>query len=276
MDAPAAEEVELSPDGSYAFVRQFGADDIVVVDLATLTLDRVPVGQNPTDMDLTPDGRTIAVVSRGDQQVWMLDATNPFGDAVVVPFGQAYGSVLFAGTGDTALLYTNASLLDRFATWNVVTGEVTDHRLVKPVASIGVSPTGDSLLVFHTHADAVGADVESPFYGEWALTLVDLDDLRQNPMLLPAEVSSYAVSDDGRYGFFIMEGERWLETLLFETLLYEEIPLASDPVYLGVLPETNTAFASQEHDLGRISFYDADADALDTITGFELNSEIEH
>jgi hypothetical protein len=33
---------------------------------------------------------------------------------------------------------------------------------------------------------------------------------------------------------------------------------------------------SQQHDLGRISFYDPDAGALDTLTGFELNAGIEH
>ena len=36
------------------------------------------------------------------------------------------------------------------------------------------------------------------------------------------------------------------------------------------------AWASQAHELGRLSFYDPDAASLDTITGFELNSEIEH
>ena len=35
------------------------------------------------------------------------------------------------------------------------------------------------------------------------------------------------------------------------------------------------AWVSQEHDLGRISFFDPDEGTLETITGFELNSEIE-
>ena len=35
-------------------------------------------------------------------------------------------------------------------------------------------------------------------------------------------------------------------------------------------------WVSQDHELGRISFYDADAGTIDTITGFELNSEIDH
>ncbi|MDP2304856.1 MAG: hypothetical protein Q8P18_02385 [Pseudomonadota bacterium] len=276
VDAPQAEEVELSPDGSYAYVRQFGSNDLVVVDLVTLGVDRVTVGDNPTDLDLSPDGNTLTVVSRGAQELWVLEATNPFAVATVVPFDSPYGSLLYTGDGSQAILYTNASLLASFAVWDTATGTITERSLVKPVQSLGVSPTGGSLLAFHTQADAADADPDSPFAGEWALTLIDLGDFRQNPMLLPDEPASYSTSDDGRYGFFVMDGNKWLEVLDFDTLLYEEVTLKSPPVHLGVLPGSEIAWVSQDHDLGRLSFYDPDADALDTITGFELNSEIEH
>jgi hypothetical protein len=58
--------------------------------------------------------------------------------------------------------------------------------------------------------------------------------------------------------------------------LPEDIELKSVPVHVGTLPESPYAYASQEHELGRISFYDAETGSLETITGFELNSEIEH
>ena len=64
VDPPKAEEVAIAPDGTYAFVRQFGADSLVIVDLLTGDVDRVPVGANPTDLDLTPDGTQAVVVSR--------------------------------------------------------------------------------------------------------------------------------------------------------------------------------------------------------------------
>jgi DNA-binding beta-propeller fold protein YncE len=275
-DAPPAEEVVLSDDGGYAFVRQFGADDLIVVDLATRAVERVPVGTNPTDLDLSPDGARLAVMTRGSNELWVLDPLNPFDSADVVSLPNAYGSLIFTGSGDRAVIYTNANALDRFAVWDVGSDEITEQSLIKPVRTMGVSPTGESLLVFHTKTDASGADTSSPFYNEWALTLIDLDDLRQNPMLLPAEPTGYAVSDDGRYGFFVMEGASLLETLDFSTLLYDEVRLPSTPVHLGVLPETTTAWASQEHELGRISFYEAASGNLDTITGFELNEDIEH
>ena len=62
----------------------------------------------------------------------------------------------------------------------------------------------------------------------------------------------------------------------YQTLVPSEVRLPSVPVHLGSLPDTNTAFVSQEHNLGRISFFDTDVGELQTITGFELNSAIDH
>ena len=73
-----------------------------------------------------------------------------------------------------------------------------------------------------------------------------------------------------------MDGEPYLEVLHYDSLLYDEVELKSEPVHLGVLPETRTAYISQICDLGRIeNFYDVDDANLETITGFELNAGIQ-
>jgi DNA-binding beta-propeller fold protein YncE len=278
LDPPSAEEIEIAPDGSYAFVRQFGADEIVILDLVSFDVDRVAVGFNPTDLDITPDGLKAVVVSRGSQELWVLETADPWAEAEVVQLPPEYvlGSLLLSPDGSTGVLYTTATLQDRYATWDIATGEVTVRGLVKPVQTMTVSPTGESLLVFHTLDDAEDADSGSPYFGEWAMTLMDLDDFRSNPMKLAAEPTTYAHADDGEHGFFIMEGQKHLVVLDYTTLLPEDIELKSEPVHVGTLPTTDFAYASQEHDLGRISFYDSDSGSLETITGFELNSEIEH
>ena len=65
IDPPEAQEVLVAPDGSYAFVRQFGVEELLVVDLDARTIDMVPVGTNPTDIDLAPGGLE-AIVVNGD------------------------------------------------------------------------------------------------------------------------------------------------------------------------------------------------------------------
>lgn len=278
LDAPPAEEVVLTPDGKYAFVRQGDTEFLLVVELATGAVAEVQVGEDPTDMDVTPDGQRLAVVARSAREIWAYDVDDPFATPSLVPFpsDSAYGAVAFAGDGTRAILYTNAVLLDSMAIWDTETDSFDERSLIKPVQSIGLSPAGDNAIVFHTKSDAADADDDNPFNGEWAATLMQTDGTGENKLLLPAEPKGYGVTDDNAFGFFIMEGENTLEVVSFSTLLPTLITLPSEPVFVGALPDAPFIYASQQHELGRISFYEAANTELDTITGFELNADIEH
>ena len=277
LDPPRAEEVLLSPDGTLALVRQFGADTLAVVDLASGALERVPVGDNPTDLDATPDGVLAVAVARDDQEVWIYDLADPFAEPMVLslPEGELFGSVAFTPDGSQALLYSTASGASRYASWDLDSDTFEVHALVKPVAGLQLSPSGETAIVLHSKGGNGDLTSASPFYNEDAITLIDLGDHFANPIRLPDAPSGFAVTDDGQTGFLIMGLERYVEVLDLQTLLYDEIELKSAPVHVGVLPETRTAFVSQEHELGRISFIDVEADLVQTITGFELNSAIE-
>jgi DNA-binding beta-propeller fold protein YncE len=277
IDPPVAEEVLITPNGDFAMVRQFGADELVVVDLINLVVDRIPTGLNPTDLDATPDGLSAVAVARGSNELWIYELADLFAEAQVidVPESEVYGSVLMSPDGTQGLLYSTATGISRYASWNVASSEIEIHSLVKPVDRVGVNPTGTTALVFHDRNENDDVDEESPFYQEWGLTLVDMSDFFSNPLRLPSEPTAFDTTDDGETGFFIMENEPYLEVLDFNTLLYDEVALKSIPVHIGVLPDTRTVYASQEHSLGRLSFYDPDSEQLQTITGFELNAGIE-
>ncbi len=277
IDPPLAEEVLITPNGDYAIVRQFGANELVVVDLNELTVRTVATGSNPTDLDATPDGQKAVAVARGSKELWIYDLSDPFADAEVVgvPDTEVFGSVLMSPDGTKGLLFSTATGISRYGSWDVATGDIQVHGLVKPVDRMGVSPDGSTALVFHDKYENDDVDSESPFYNQWGLTLVDLDDFFANPLRLPSEPTRWEATEDGQLANYIMDGQPILEVIDYRTLHYEEIALKSLPVHIGVLPETRTAFASQAHELGRLSFYDPDTDLLQTITGFELNSGIE-
>ena len=279
LDPPAAEELEISPSGNFAFVRQFGVDDLVIVDLASALVSRVPVGQNPTDVDLTPDGRSAVVVSRGSNELYVFDANDPTQSprVLAMPEGELLGSIQFSPDNSKAVLYTTAADMNHFTTWDLATDEFTVRALQKPVAGVSISPDGGTMLVFHDRLrDGPETPTDSPFYRKDALTLLSLRDFRQNVLLLAAAPSAWADSTDGRWGFFVMAGEPYLEVLDYAELHHDEVDLRSDPVHVGVLPGTSFAYVNQEHELGRLSFFDPTVGSLDTITGFELNSGIEH
>lgn len=279
VDPPAAEEVLLSPDGRYALVRQYGASTLAVVELATGVVSRVDVGANPTDLDVTPDGAQAVAVARGDAELWIYDLADPFltPEVVSLPDSEVWGSVVLSPDGTKGLLYSTQSGRGVYGVWDRTAADPADavsvFGLEKPVQRLAVSPDGGVALVFHDRSDT-GASSDSPLRGAYGLTLIDLADFFPNPIRLPAEPTTFTQTEDGRTGFFIMDGEPLVVRLDYDTLLPYDISLRSVPVHIGVLPETRILYASQEHDLGRLSFYDTDRDTLQTITGFELNSGI--
>jgi DNA-binding beta-propeller fold protein YncE len=278
VDPPEAEEVLVAPDGSYAFVRQFGADTLALVDLVAGEVDRLAVGSNPTDLDLSPDGLEVVVVARNAGELWIYDLLDPMAGArtVAMPVGEVLGSLVLSPNGNDGLLYSNATGLSRYTTWDRLTDTLTTRSLVKPVDSMEFSPDGQTALAFHPKDNGSDVDTDSEFYDRWALTMIEVGSYFGAPLRLAAEPTEWASSDDGSRAFFIMEGQPWLEVLRLDALMFDEVELHSDPLHVGVLPGTTWAFASQEHVLGRISFYDADTTVLKTITGFELNAGIEH
>jgi hypothetical protein len=152
--------------------------------------------------------------------------------------------------------------------------------LAKPVTTLAISPTGDSLLAMHGRTD--GPNTDPAFAGSPALSVISLRDWRSNPVRLENEPSGYAHSSGGTWGFVILEDRKEFLQVDYGSLLTDVIDLKSVPAYVGVLPDLDAtdgdeppAWASQEHELGRISFYDPDDASLETITGFELNSHIE-
>jgi DNA-binding beta-propeller fold protein YncE len=276
VDPPAAEEVLLDPAGQYAFVRQYGVDNLVLVDIPGRATSPLLVGDSPTDMDLSPDGTQAIVVARGSSEVWTYDMADPTAlpEVLSLPDDAIFGQLQLSPVGELGILYSTVSGESRYGLWDRSTDEITTVGLVKPISSLGISPDGASALIFHT-LDNGDTDPDSVFYSHHALTLIDLSDGFANPVRLDAEPIAYDNAADGRTGFVILDGEPGLQVLHYETLIHDQLDLPSAPVYLGVLPDTNTAYVSQEHDLGRISFFEADTEELRTITGFELNAAIE-
>jgi hypothetical protein len=281
VDPPLAEELVLTPDGRYAIVRQFGGEDLVVVDLSDYSVERVDVGDDPTDIDVTPDGLRAVAVARGSHELWLYELNDIFAAPTTIPLPETdvLGSLVLSPDGSKGLLYSTASGLSRFASWDLSEPDpalaVTSYATVKPVQSVRISPSGNTAMMLHDDSNG-DTDPDSVFYNEHALTLLSLTDFFANPIRLPAEPEESAVSEDGELGFLILEDERYFLQLDFQSLIHESIELKSVPEHIGVLPESQTVYISQDHELGRISFYDAQDGSIQTVTGFELNSGIEY
>jgi hypothetical protein len=289
FDPPTAAEVELEPTGEFAFIRYQGEDLIQVVDLWSGELSWLIVGGEPTDMDLSPEGDELMVVSRANGELRTFDSAGPEDDprpcaeadnCMELPSTETIGSVSMAPVGDLALLYTTATLTDRVTVWDRSTGDLTVRRLEKPVAQVIMSPDGESMVVVHTLADTEG---ESDIYTDHhVMTIVTIADgaFVPNAVLLEDELDSLANFDDGVKGVFMMANNRNVGIIDYPSRLVDDILVPSYPIYVGVMPEEDglpdpVAWISQDHPLGRMSFAEPDTLDVQTVTGFELNSGIE-
>ena len=280
-EPPPIGEVVVPPDGGWAFVRYLGLDAIQAVQLATGAIGELDAGVEPTDLDLSHDGQLFYVVSRTSSEVRVFDALDPLGGPPEVhptPATSTLGSLVLAPGDQLGLLFTTATLEDRFTTWDLASGEMTERLLVKPIRAVAASPDGGSALVVHTLEDV--PDASDLFADAHAMTVVDLDTWIMNPVGLEDRPRKWTTSPDGRHSMFIMDGNRNVGVIDYSTRLVDDVVVPSMPVFLGMLPlddgpEANLGWVSQEYDIGRISFVRPWDLTVETVTGFELNSGID-
>ena len=216
-------------------------------------------------------------MARGSSELWVYYLADPLAEAKVVSLPEAYtfGSITMSPYGSRGLLYSTASGEGIYGVWDRETDDVVVYGLVKPVQSVTMSPDGGVALIFHPKENGVDTDTDGPFSNAWAMTMVALDEGFPNPLLLAGEPITFASSEDSAWGFLVMEGVESVVAIEFAQLLDHEVALKSPPEWAGVMPGGHMAYISQTHDLGRISFFDPDEMAVKTVTGFELNSQIE-
>lgn len=281
LDPPVAAEVEVTPNGLWAFVRYHGVDEILLVGLTDGSIDTLDGGSSPTDMDLSPDGSECLVVARDSSELRRFDTTDPINTPVEIvdtPLTSTIGSLVMSPDGLRGLLFTTAVLEDRVTLWDVAAGTMTERRLEKPIDAVAISPDGNSALIIHTLEDA--PDENDLFTDSWALTVIDLNTWLTNPVALANQPTKWTTSNDGRYSLFIMENDRNVGVIDYATRLVDDLLVPSLPAFIGIMPletdpEDALGWVSQQHDLGRISFVKPYDLSVQTVTGFELNSDID-
>jgi hypothetical protein len=297
-------DVSITPSGSLALVRREGSAAVGIVDLATGARTSLDLGGAVTDLDITDDGKRAVAVVRATSEVAILplDAGVPTSTSVtrlVVP-GQVIGSVALAPGGDSGVLYSNATALERLTVLTL--GNTPSTRVVRlhaPVLSAFVSAGARAAVVLHAMPPAPSDAVVGPDGGTAldaggnardagappepmpanAFSLVPLDaDLPAKISPTTAQPLSVALSpaadralitvrDDVKKVYGVYMG-------LFPTLEIQHFPLASPPLSVGVVAAAGRGYVAQKHPEGRITFVTLDSGAARTLTGFELGARV--
>jgi hypothetical protein len=283
VEVPAARDVSITPDGAFALVRLDGSTKLGVVEVATGERDEIELGNFVTDLDLSEDGTTaFAVIGSAESTVSTLVV-------IPVPIGSTDAStyrkfevpsvvsrsVSMSPDGGLALMYSNAApnpylaVLTSDDGWENHVSRALD--LKAPVRAVFAAPKGPHGIAFQETA------ATSTKRG--AFSLISAEENRA-PKIVGTDAPPIAVafSPDGtnaviatrdttnvRYGVYLVHLEFLEETL---------ITLPSPPLAAGIVPLANSAFVSQAHPEGRITFVNLDDGRFKTLTGFELAGRV--
>lgn len=275
LEDPGTRDVSITPDGGYALVRRDGSPVVTIVALDTGKRVSVTLSGDCTDLDLADSGKKAVAVVRDKAEVAILPLPEVFADptrfTTATLTGETVGSVSIAGTGRTALLYTNAVPVQRFSILSLDDASYRTVKLYAPVLAVFPTQNAEYAIVLHDQPATslkkgafsvvpVGTSLPARIEGTDAkLTAVALSPQSDRAVLTERNdaTKTYAA---------------WIARM--PTLATQRYVLASPPIAAGVVAGARRAWIAQEHPEGRITFIDLDGGTARTLTGFELSARV--
>lgn len=268
---PGTRDVFVTKDGGRAFIRRDGSKTITVVDLETDARTPVDLGGPVTDLDLAEDGEKAVAVVRDTAEVSVLPLADPTNTTTVAVTGERIGSAVISPDSRRALLYTNASAVERFTIFDLAPGGAyRTVRLYSPVLAMFSSPDAEHALVLHDRTESAGGSPGAFSVVPVGQTLPAKIQATLAPPTAVAMTNDRAIvaeRDEQRHVF-----GAYLARM--PQLMIERYPLASPPIAVGIVAGANRAYVAQGHPEGRLTFIDLESGVARTLTGFELSSRV--
>jgi hypothetical protein len=200
------------------------------------------------------------------------------------------GSVSLAADESSALLYTTAidpaltqipDALKRLTILNLK--GAPDPRTVqlrKAIGSVAISPDSKTALVVSVKLPGdpndPAIDDSTRADRQFGYSLVQIDSGFVKLQVTAAPLGPFALVPDGTHLLVLFnQGTiRQVQNVELDSFRVTPIDLGSPPTSVGTVSSSGRAFVGQDHPDGRISFIDYQSNAVQTVTGFELNSRI--
>ena len=191
-----------APAQPFAYVANLGSDDVTVIDAAgLLPVARLPAGDDPDGVALSPDGRRVYVASFVSGTVHTIDAET---QQVIASATVGGGPVGLAATPDGERLYVTRREDDTVAVLGLASGTV---EAVIPVGygpnAIAITPDGATALVTNSFMTAPGE-----------VSVLDLAENRErNTIDVARKPNRVAITPDGRTAY-VTNFRSWTSTAI--------------------------------------------------------------
>lgn len=289
-------DVSLTKDGSLAFVRLEGEDEVLIVDTETNERVSVQFPDTVTDLDLSPDGSVAIAVMRGTEaaptsglggQGGMGGAAGTETDSLVafLPVPEIFsspnsfdvlavqevvGSVVIAGDASAALLFTNATPNHHLTILDVASEQTRQLDLKAPVLSAFVDETGSygaAVMSEPTDSQKAGAFA---LFGVAEARAPRIQGTESPPEFVtlsgPTERALITTSGEGAPATSYLGR--------FPTLTVDPVSLPNKPLASGIIEAANKGFVAQEHPSGQVTFVSLETGQGRNVGGFELEDEV--
>jgi hypothetical protein len=278
-------DIEIVPDGSVAVGRKSDSNVLVVAalddsgDIRQYTLPSIP-----SDLDIAKDGSFGVLVMRDLGSVAFFDLPLPE-DETADPFtyvsmeGRQVGLASLSGDGNRILLYTTTApyemdrrrltLMDRADAGWAISSAVLERTILSVATVDGEDGNAETAVVMH---DKV---LESAGVMPYGYTLVTLPGLMTKLQQVETAPGQLLLTPDGAYGFLLEPSSNAVDKMDLDSLIVNTLPLSSPPTAAGYAASTDKVFVAQNHSAGRMTFIGVSDDSMKTVTGYNLNDEIE-
>ncbi|MCO4764562.1 MAG: hypothetical protein KC502_23840, partial [Myxococcales bacterium] len=285
---PKEREVQTTPDGTWAVIRQSDTKGLTAVHLPSKKLISIPMSSVPTDLDLSPDGSKALAVLRDSAEVALVElpsaATSSLAAKVASVKPLTAGLARITSDGKQALLYTSVTGIEQVATLDLKTGIVQPKALRKTVDYVYLPEGGHTAVLVHKPAKgpAYDTDKTEAFVDDsQGYTLFDLKTGFTKLVLTPVPPLEIVTSKG--LGTAALPTKAWLllpdpkglahevQEARLSTLLTKSHALGSKPQHARYLHGAGVLAVTQQHPSGRITFIDTNKGTAKTVTGYELN-----
>ncbi|RDV38235.1 hypothetical protein DV096_10505 [Bradymonadaceae bacterium TMQ3] len=301
---PRDQEAAFSADASRMILRSsqlagLGLFELAVEEHAVASRRMLPLPGVPTDVELLErevEGelrREVLFAMRERGQVGRFDldqvmaAESDEAAATLVELidveGVEAGIARLTPDEQSLLVFSTLPPIPSVGLLDVGTGQVQTVALRNQIRTLALSPDSETAVVVHRAqpgSAAGGASWEDRFRYAHGLSLWDLATGYVRPVVLQAEPQSVLMVES-------MAGPTWLYGMLanegganfgvvrisLETFAVEVLPVPRRPAQIGVVADQ--VFVTQEDGQGRVTFFDIETGTQRTVSGFELNAEVQ-
>jgi hypothetical protein len=280
-------QIEITPDGRFAFIRTQNADYLYVIDLEQERVIDVIEGNKPTFFGIFPDGSRALLVNSGNNEIFLLRIDYNTGriyrteisagisvDSAQISMFDACKTIYLCINPDApynvyqAILYSTSAndkkiiylYLDEPA--GIISKTIYGY-LAAPVQSVGLSPYAP-LKVILTHR---GTNIKP-----YPLSIIDLLEENVNTIYLDAPPSSLMLTGSINGAVYAIMTLQYTNKIAYYDLLsdkYGYSDVSQAPLSAGMME--NIVYILHNQPLGTITFFNLETFEKTEIRGVNVN-----